>query len=768
MIRFQTHNHWLLLVCLVIGGCSSTNNLSQGEKLYKGAEVRVVSTENSNTRNVKAIASDAVRDKPNKKFLGMRPGLWLYRSVGDNPDTRIGKWLKRSGEPPVLMREISPEFTAANIDAKLFNAGYFESSTVSEILTKKRSVKVVYTCHVSKPYAIGDVTIAISDTQITSIIHSARKDSHIKPGDNFSLTRLKSERERVDELLKNNGYFFFDPSYLLFKADSSGADHLVALTLTLKDSLPVNATRIYRINKVYIDQNYSLEDEIQGSKPDTIRYPKNVFSGEMSEMSIRLPVVLESVYLRKHKVYTRQDHNVTLNRLMSLNSFKFVQVKFTESDTAAEGFLDVAILLTPMTKRSLRFEMDLVSKSNNFIGPRLNASLLNRNLLGGAEHLTFNLAGSFEIQLSGNDENLYTYSLQPQVGLTFPRFLVPFEVNRSTMIYAPKTTFLLSSHYVKRLDYFDMYHLQFSYGFAWKENIRKEHVIKPINLSYASVRNQSDQFVELLEGNPFLKKSYEEQFIAGMNYSFTYNEQVHPDKRAQSYLQLYGETAGNLFTLANIIGGNKPSVEDPGTIIGSVYSQFYKVTMDGRFYYNLNPQSKFAVRFFSGVAKAYGNSSVLPYAIQFFSGGANSLRAFRINSVGPGTDYQKDEEVAGFLRPGGDVKLEFNAEYRFTIYRFVKGAVFADAGNVWLHKSNPAASESPFRVSSALRELAVGSGLGVRLDVSFFILRFDLAFPLRKPWLEENSRWVTDKIAFGRPSWRKENLRLNVAIGYPF
>ncbi|MFO7722766.1 MAG: BamA/TamA family outer membrane protein [Bacteroidales bacterium] len=768
MIRFQNHRHCLILVCLVIGGCSSTSHLPGGDKLYKGAEVRVVSTEIRNTRKVRAIASDAVRDQPNQKFLGMRTGLWLYRTVGDEPDTRFGKWLKSKGEPPVVIGEISPDITAANIDANLFNAGYFHSLTVPEVVTKKRSAKVVYTSHVSKPYAIGSFTVAIPDTQIARLIHSVRHDAHVKPGKDFSLALLKIERERVDELLKNNGYFFFDPDYLLFKADSSGADHLVDLILTLKDSIPDDATRVYRINKVYIDQNYSLDDELAGSQPDTIRYAKNVISGPEKEMSIRLPVVLESVYLRKHKVYTRENHIVTLNRLMSLNSFKFVQVKFSGSDTAIEGFLDVTILLTPMTKRTVRFEMDLVSKSNNFMGPRLNISSLNRNVFGGAEHLTINLAGSFEIQLSGNSENLYTYSLQPQVDLTFPRFLVPFEVNRSNIIYAPRTTFLLSSHYVKRLAYFDMYHLQFSYGFSWKENIRKEHVIKPFNISFASVRNKSDQFKALLEGNPFLKKSYEEQFIAGMNYSFTYNEQVHPDKIAQSYLQLYGETAGNSLTLAHIIGGNRPTAEDPATILGSVYSQFFKVTLDGRFYYNLNPESKFAFRFFSGVARAYGNSSVLPYAIQFFSGGANSLRAFSINAVGPGTYHQEDFEVAGFLRLGGDIKLESNAEYRFTIYRMVKGAVFMDAGNVWLHKSNAAAPGSPFLFSGFMNELAVGAGLGIRLDVSFFILRFDLAFPLRKPWLEEDARWVVDEISFGNPSWRKENLRLNVAIGYPF
>lgn len=768
MIRFNIHKPYMILVFLVIGGCSSTSHLPVGEKLYKGAEVRVVSSEVGNTRKVRAIASDAVRDKPNKKFLGFHPRLWLYRKVGDDPQKWLGKWLKKFAEPPILIREIAPAVTAANIDAKLFNAGYFHCLTMPEIVTIKGSAKVVYTVYVSKAYTIGEITVAVSDTAISSLIKSVLNDSRIKPGDDFNLSMLKSERERVDDLLKNNGYFFFDPAYLLFKADSSGADHIVALTLTLKDSIPANATRIYRINKVYIDQNYSLDDEISGRNPDTVRYENNIISGQESDMNIRLAVILESVYLRKHKVYSRQNHIVTLNRLMSVGSFKFVQVKFFESDTTAQGFLDVTILLTPMTKHSVRVEMDLISKSNNFMGPRVNISSLNRNVFGGAEHLSFNLAGSFEIQLGGEGRDLYTYSLQPQAELTFPRFLVPFKLNRSNVIYAPKTIFLLSAHYIKRLEYFDMYNLQFSYGFSWKENIMKEHVMKPFNISYASVRNKSDQFVTLLEENPFLKKSYEEQFITGMNYSFTYNEQVHPGKRAQSYLQLYGETAGNLLTLGSIIGGNKPSAESPGTLMGSVYSQFSKVTLDGRFYYNFNPKNKVAVRFFAGVAKPYGNSSVLPYATQFFSGGANSIRAFSINAVGPGTFHDEDAEVAGFLRLGGDVKLEMNAEYRFALYRMVKGALFADAGNVWLHKSNPALSESPFRVSSFMSELAVGAGVGIRLDVSFFILRFDLAIPLRKPWLEEDSRWVTDKINFASPSWRKENLKLNVAIGYPF
>ncbi|MBE3138878.1 MAG: BamA/TamA family outer membrane protein [Actinobacteria bacterium] len=308
---------------------------------------------------------------------------------------------------------------------------------------------------------------------------------------------------------------------------------------------------------------------------------------------------------------------------------------------------------------------------------------------------------------------------------------------------------------------------QFIYGFKWKEDIRKEHELNPISVSYTSIANKSAEFTELLASNPFLKKSYEEQFIAGGNYSYTYNEQVVPEKKMQYFFHFTTEVAGNAFSLVKSIAGGKISSDNPSSVVGSIYSQYAKLSIDGRGYYNFTNKNKLAMRIFVGVAKPYWNSSTLPYTKQFFSGGTNSIRAFHINSIGPGT-YQQNADNNGFLQLGGDVKLEMNAEYRFNIFRFFKGALFADAGNVWLLKSNPANTGSPFSFSGFYNELAVGAGIGLRVDISFVILRFDLATPLRQPWLEENHRWVIDQINFGNSSWRRENLILNIAIGYPF
>jgi outer membrane protein insertion porin family len=766
MIRSPQNKILLILICVLIVACSGTRNLPKGEKLYTGAEIKLESAEKVNVKLIKSVAETGVRPAPNKKILGMRPKLWMYNTAGENPKSKIKKWLKRIGEAPVLMRNVKPGVTSEIINARLFNIGIFKSFTESKIVENKRTFKVIYTSHVHKPFVIKELTYAISDDSISRLIIADKVKSIIKPGEGYNLDKLRMERIRIDALLKNNGYFYFNPDYLLFKADTSNVNRDVSFKLTLKDTFPQNAIKVYRINNVFINQNYSLNESRTNTSKDTVRYENVVFVGKETQMKIKPKVILESIYLREHEIFSRQNHVITLNRLMSMGNFKLVQVNFSEADTKSKSLLDVNILMTPLPKHTFRAGLDLVSKSNNFMGPQMNVSLLNRNTFKGAELLSLNLAGSFEVQLSGNNKSLFSYAWNPQLELTFPRFLIPFNLKKTGSIYIPKTHFLLSYNYLKRVSYFDMRTFQFVFGFKWKENILKEHELNPIDVSYSTVGNKSQAFIDL-ESNPFLKKSYEEKFIAGGSYSFTYNEQLIPGKKVQTYFHLASELAGNVFSLAEMIGGNKVSSDNPATIAGSAYSQYAKLSLDGRVYYNLKNKNKLAMRIFAGIAKPFGNSSVIPYSKQFFSGGPNSLRAFQINSVGPGT-YNQNTGNLGILQLGGDVKLEMNAEYRFGIMRYLKGALFVDAGNEWLLKSNPLNQGSAFQLSKVMDELAVGTGVGLRVDVSFFILRFDLAMPLRKPWLEENHRWVADQINFGSSIWRRENLILNVAIGYPF
>jgi len=770
MKRSALTKHFLIILCLLIAACSGTRHLPAGEKLYSGATVKIESAEKiskKQKRLAKKTAEGALYPKPNSSFLGLRFKLWKYMAAGDTAETKFKKWMKRTGEAPVLIGNMKPMVTASVIDAKLYNIGIFKAYTGYSIVEKKHTAKINYISHFHKPFMVKEYIYAVSDSAVSRIILSEKEKSLIKPGEDYSLEKLKNERIRIDALLKNNGYFYFDPDFLLFKSDTAETDKTVVFRLILKDSVPQQALTVYRINHVYIDQAYSLNERAVARVKDTIPIGNYLFLGKERSASIMPSVITRSVFLRENEVYARKNNITTLNRLMSMGNFKFVSVKFVDSDTTAPGYLDVIILMTPVPKYSFKAAMEVVSKSNNYSGPRMNVSVLNRNAFKGAELLTYSLAGSWEAQLSGKNKNLQSYSLNPEIELIFPRFIVPFKMKITSSFYLPKTRLLLSYDYLKRGNYFEMRSLQFIYGFRWKEDIRKEHELNPVNVSFVVVGNKSEAFLELLESNPFLKKSYEDQFIAGASYSFTYNEQLLPEKTIQTYFQLTAEVAGNTFSLINRIAGNKTTDEIPSHIAGYSYSQFARLSLDGRGYYNFPDKNKLALRAYAGLAVPYGNTSNMPYIKQFFSGGPSSVRAFSINTLGPGT-YNQNTDSLTFLRLGGDVKLELNAEYRFNIFRFLKGALFADAGNVWLLKSNASTMGSPFSFSGFAGELAVGAGVGLRIDVSFFLLRFDLAMPLRKPWLEKNDRWVLDKINFASPSWRSENLILNVAIGYPF
>ena len=391
MRRSAINNCFLITICLVQATCSGTRHLPSGEKLYTGADIKIESAEKINERQIRGIAAASVRPEPNTSYLGIRPKLWLYMAAGKDPKTGIGKWLKKTGEAPVLMSSVKPGVTTAIIDARLFNIGVFRGYTVSGTVEKKRTARDIYTSHIHSPYSVKELNYAITDDSISSLVLNDKKNTLIKPGDDYNLENLKNERIRLDALLKNNGYFYFNPDYLLFKADTSDSDRTISFRLTLKDTIPENALTVYRINNVFIDQDYSLNEDSSETVGQTVRYGNVFLQGNTTDINIRPAVILRSVMLRKNEIWSRHNYDITLNRLMSMGNFKFVQVRFNDSDTTAAGFLDASVLMTQMPNRTFRSEIDLISKSNDFAGPRINFSILSRNAFGGAELLNLNM-----------------------------------------------------------------------------------------------------------------------------------------------------------------------------------------------------------------------------------------------------------------------------------------------------------------------------------------------------------------------------------------
>lgn len=772
-LQLRKVSKYIVAVLLLLTSCTGLRKIPDGEKLYTGAEIKLhISEKIKNKKDITNAAESALRPRSNKKFLGMRPRLWLYQTAGDTTGKKgMRKWLKRMGEAPVYYSQVNIGTTSKYIDAKLFNIGIFKGMTEAEVHEKKKTASVTYNCYVHAPYKIDIIVYPHEDDYMSELIAGSINESLIKKGDDYNLDILRAERERIDAILKNNGYFYFSPDYLLFKADTAQATHTVDLELTVKEDAPYKSLLIYRIEDIYVNAGYSsnMNNDSLRARGDTIVVDSISFS--TFRLNIKPKALLRSIFLRPFDIYSRQNHNITLNRLMSMGNFRFVNIRFTESDTANPGFLKTDIMLTQMPKRTFRAEIDLVTKSNDFTGPRLTINYKNRNTFNGAELLNIDLSTSFETQLSGKYENLFSYQISPTVELIIPRFVTPFKIQNKKSLYIPKTKFSVGYSYSKRVDYFNLTSLKFAYGYKWKENIKKEHELLPVNINYTRLSQPSPRFIELLENNPLLKRSYEEQFIAGMMYTYTFNEQVIEKQKNQFYFSGNAELSGNTLSLIHKLAtGDNADSNDPERLAGSVYSQFSRFTFDIRNYFNFPHKNKIAVRLYTGFGIPYGNSSTLPYIKQFFSGGPNSIRAFLINSVGPGTYHaeEADGSQVSFLTQGGDMKIEGNAEYRCNIFGIIKGALFIDAGNTWFIKQRAEQQSAPFSFSDFTSELAAGTGAGIRIDASFFVLRFDLATPLRKPWLSEGNRWVLDEVNFASRDWRRENLVLNIAIGYPF
>ncbi|MBP6426071.1 MAG: BamA/TamA family outer membrane protein, partial [Bacteroidia bacterium] len=482
--------------------------------------------------------------------------------------------------------------------------------------------------------------------------------------------------------------------------------------------------------------------------------------------SVRPRVISRSIFLKKGETYSRQNHDMTISRLMGMGTYQFVKIRYIPVDSGDTSYLNVIIELTPGRRKSIQSELDAISKSNDFVGPALSFSFLNRNAFNGAEALKISLKSSLETQFKGNGENVFGYEFNPQIELKFPRLITGIKIPIVRGYYIPKTVISFNYNFLKRVGFYNLNSFQFTYGYQWRMNLRISHELNPVSVNYFSVAKRTDEFNLLINDNLFLKRTFENQFIPALFYSFTFNEHVIPAQKNQFYLRFTSEFAGNLFSLINksLLGKERVNGE-PFTAAGVPYSQFTRFTVDMNNYFNLSSKDQVILRLYSGFGIPYGNSSSLPYVRQFFSGGPSSIRAFRINALGPGAT-PPDTIRYSILRSGGDFKLETNFEYRFPIYKIVKGAVFVDAGNIWVFH-DPATREV-FKLKKVLSEFAVGTGFGIRFDASFFILRFDLAIPLRKPWLVEGDRWTVNSIKLGSGPWRGDNLLFNIAIGYPF
>lgn len=755
----------LVFVLLFAASCSNTKYLADGEMLYIGGDVKIEDKEASKKERklLKSQLEGLLRPKPNSAIFGLRPKLYIYNLAGQPKKAKgIRHWLRtKVGEPPVLFSRVDLGYNADVLQNYSENKGYFKARASADSTSRRKRAKAHYKVKTGIRYTIKSLKFPTDSTQIDTAVAITQDMTLLKVGRPFDLDLVKAERERIDSRLKEKGYYYFNPDFLLVQVDSTVGTHEVDLILKVKDETPNYAKAVYKINDIFIypsfvinrdTMNLRLED-IENYKDFTIIDKKKLFKPRVFD---------RAMFFSKGDLYNRTDHNLSLNRLVNLGVFKFVKNSFKVTDSISNT-LDTYYYLTPLPKKSIRLETLGKTNSANYAGTEVNLNWSNRNTFRGAELLTVSAFGGLEVQISGQNKGFNVYRIGSEANLVWPRFISPFK-HKFSGAFVPRTKATLGYEYQFREQLYSLASAKGSFGYLWKENIRKEHQLTVLDVNYVRPMNVTPLYQQQVDLNASLGRVIERQLIFGPTYSYTYTNTMETAKKHTFYYKGTLDMAGNITGLAS---GANVRKGDTIKILGVPFSQYVKIENDFRHYLKLGTSSQLASRVVVGTGYGYGNSTELPFIKQFFIGGTNSVRAFRARSIGPGTFYEESDSNSFLPDQSGDLKLELNTEYRAKLFSVVHGAVFVDAGNIWLSNKDPLKPGAEIS-KNFYKELAVGTGVGLRFDLSFLILRTDLAFPIRKPYLPENDRWVIDQINFGSGGWRKENLVFNLAIGYPF
>lgn len=765
--------YYIPFILLLSYSCSNTKHLPEGEMLYVGGEVKVEDSlmSKSERKDMEKEMEDLLRPKPNRKILGWRFKLSMYNLAGEpKKDKGFRYWLRNKvGEPPVLFSQVDLDYNADVLQNRSENRGYFKTRTSADSTSSNRKAKALYTVRPGKQYTIRNVFFPDSlGTQLDSAVAETKRRTRLRPGRAYDLDRIKDERNRIDERLKEKGYYFFNPDYLIIKVDSTVGNYQVDLRIRVKNDVPERAKKVYTINNIYIYPNYSLSAARDTLKAPTAndsvqRYKDFIIIDK--EHNFRPIIYDRTLYFHKGDIYNRTNHNLSLNRLVNLGTFRFVKNQFKVSDSL-DTALDTYYFLTPLPKKSIRTELSAKTNSANYNGSELTVNWSNRNTFKAAELLSISAYGGLEVQMAGQNKGYNVYRVGTETSLTWPRFITPFKV-QTPSAYVPRTRVMVGYEYQNRQKLYSLNSYKTKFGYLWKEDITKEHELNIMDINYVNPSHVTQEYLDRIadDESGSLQKAIDKQLIFGPTYSYTFTNTMRRFKKHTIYYKGSLDLAGNL---TGLITGANVKKGDTIKVLEVPFSQYAKTEQDFRYYMRLNRNSQLATRIIAGVGYPYGNSTELPYVRQFFVGGTNSIRAFRARSIGPGTYRDPNITDDSFLPDqSGDIKLELNAEYRMKLYSVINGAVFVDAGNIWLWNKQEGKEGAEF-TKDFYKELAVGAGVGIRLDLSFLVLRLDGAFPLRKPWLPEGDRWVIDDIDFGSKTWKKENLVFNLAIGYPF
>jgi outer membrane protein assembly factor BamA len=757
----------LALVSVVLSSCNINRFVPDGKYLVKSNSVVI---EQKKTEISKSKLSSYIALKPYKSSLQTNIPTWFYYKSERRPNNKVWKWMnEKFGKEPVYYEKAEADRSSQQMMRYLDKVGYFHSQVTHEVSTRHKRAKVKYIVDPAVPYRVNKMEYIIEDSLMERFLMRDSAKFALHKGDIYNEFSLRDEREMMTERLKNSGYYYFKRDNILYEVDSNFLDHSLSVTMRVtKNKL---SHKRYNINSISIYPDFSIFKMIDRPK-DTVsltvevgrrKWPNTLDFYYYDKPRVKAQTFPRSILILQNMPYNLRSVTGTYQNLSNFRLFNNVNITF---DTVPGGndslnLLDCKITMQQNDVHSVTLQTE-GTNSDGDLGIKGGLSYTNKNLFHGAETFQFSIRGGLEAQrlvrIEGeeSDRKFNTWELGITTNLEFPKFLSPIALRNFARDYQPTTTIGLGYNMQIKY-YYSRYILSASFGYDWKTNTRLKQTFLPVYFNSVKIDKIKPEFQAFLdaETNQRKKDQYTNHMIFGTRYSFVYNTQNINKTGSFVYFRADLESSGNVLSLFN---NTKLMTEKDGhhELFGIRYAQYVRGGFDVRQHVDLGRETWLVFRQFLGLGLPYGNSVDLPFERSFYAGGANSLRGWSYHGVGPGGYVPTGNDIEQI----GDLQLELNAELRFPVYNIFNGAIFVDAGNVWTYNANQAMPNGEFKFNTFYKQIALDAGVGVRIDVSFLIIRVDLAYAMRNPYSDVTGNYWR----FGQGG----NMRLNFGIGYPF
>lgn len=753
------------VIALLACSCSTTKKLGKNDVLYNG--VKHLKYHEDSVKVDEGVKTDiftAINVRPNNPLYSpyyrtpFPIGLMLYNNIDEDAKGFKGWLFKHFASKPVLIKRVNPQARVDMINTILRNNGYFTSSASYALHPAKnpKKAKISYDVDIHPPYTIGRVEYTGSNEPLLQLVDSlARENHYLRTGNRYCLDSLSAVRIDITNFVRNRGYYFFRPEYIQYLADSVQDKGVIHMHLIPSGDIPNNAKVRYRIN----DITATVVNEDGIGTPDTVN-TRNCTLIRFDPVYLKDKVIPSCIRARKGGVFRVNSIDRTQAALSRLGIFSNIDIQVIPVDSVTndgDGLLDLAIYCQLDNPWDVTLEMHGTSKSNSFIGPGIEVGATHKNAFAAGEKFSVDLYGDYEWQTSGGDYkggDLDSYEFGIEGKLDIPRLLAPKFLYPSRR-YTNWTRFSLSADLLNRPGFFKMAQVNMAATWEWHGSRHSSHVLTPFKLTYNKVISRSEEFDSAMVANPALAMSFLDVFVPKIEYTYTYDRDITP--RDHITFTAGAAEAGNIFSGIWSLASNEETHE----LFGTPFSQFVKAQAQLVWTRKLGIEGELATRVFMGAVHAYGNSEEVPYREQFYVGGSNSIRAFAVRTLGPGSYYPANRDRYSYYDQTGTFKFEANAEYRFPILGYFNGAVFLDAGNIWLLENDENRPGGQLQMKNFFKELALGTGLGLRFDMTMLVVRADLGIGIHAPWDTGKSGY------YNIPKFR-DGLAFHLAIGYPF